>query len=68
MAGRWCLHQKYLLPFPWKMFAAIQTISLAGGGGGNCGFHILECVRFHSLQAGFSDRWDKGRKRERERS
>lgn len=34
MAGRWCLHQKYLLPFPWKMFAAIQTISLAGGGGG----------------------------------
>lgn len=28
MAGRWCLRQKYLFPFPWKTFTAIQTIGL----------------------------------------
>ena len=30
MAGRWSRRQKYLLPFPWKMFTAIQTLSLWG--------------------------------------
>lgn len=28
MAHRWPLCQKHLLPFPWKMFSAIQTMSL----------------------------------------
>lgn len=27
-----------------------------------CGFHIIECVRFHLHQAGFGDRGDGGRK------